>query len=110
YHAGIPDMSSMSHRPPALEVTPIVVDGTMYVITPTGIVAALDPATGTKRWRYDAGVNPHRGYCDFASRDVRRAAHRPRCGDRKALHELRIGRRCRSAKGAPLRAGGVRVL
>jgi quinoprotein glucose dehydrogenase len=70
YHTGIPDMSSMSHRPPALEVTPIVVDGTMYVITPTGIVAALDPATGTERWRYDAGVNPHRGYGDFASRGV----------------------------------------
>jgi quinoprotein glucose dehydrogenase len=70
YHTGIPDMSSMSHRPPALEVTPIVVDGTMYVITPTGIVAALDPVTGTERWRYDAGVNPHRGYGDFASRGV----------------------------------------
>ncbi len=70
YHARIPDMSGMDHRPPALEVTPIVVDGTMYVITPTGIVAALDPATGTERWRYDAGVNPHRGYGDFASRGV----------------------------------------
>src|SRR2546430_4537584 len=70
YHTGIPDMSSMSHRPPSLEVTPIVVEGTMYVITPTGIVAALDPATGTERWRYDAGVDPHRGYGDFASRGV----------------------------------------
>src|SRR2546425_9711852 len=70
YHTGIPDMSSMSHRPPSLEVTPLVVDGTMYVITPTGIVTALDPATGTERWRYDAGVNPHRGYGDFASRGV----------------------------------------
>jgi quinoprotein glucose dehydrogenase len=70
YHTGMPDMSSMAHRPPALEVTPIVVDGTMYIITPTGIVAALDPATGTERWRYDAGVNPHRGYGDFASRGV----------------------------------------
>ncbi|MGE5803679.1 MAG: PQQ-binding-like beta-propeller repeat protein, partial [Gemmatimonadota bacterium] len=69
YHAGIPDMSSLS-RPPALEVTPIVVDGTMYVITPTGIVAALDPATGIERWHYDAGVDPHRGYGDFASRGV----------------------------------------
>src|SRR4051812_27816163 len=70
YHASVTDMSSMSHRPPALEVTPIVVDGTMYVITPTGIVTALDPVTGTERWRYDAGVNPHRGYGDFASRGV----------------------------------------
>jgi YD repeat-containing protein len=30
----------------------------MYVITPTGIVAALDPATGTERWRYDAWSQP----------------------------------------------------
>ena len=70
YHTGMPDMSSMSHRPPALEVTPLVVDGLMYVITPTGIVAALDPATGVERWHYDAGVDPHRGYGDFASRGV----------------------------------------
>src|SRR5213592_257219 len=70
YHTGMPDMSAMSHRPPSLEVTPIVVDGTMYVITPTGIIAALDPAAGAERWRYDAGVNPHRGYGDFASRGV----------------------------------------
>src|SRR5204862_521527 len=63
YHAGIPDMSSMSHRPPALEVTPLVIDGTMYVITPTGIIAALAPAsgevrafdvrTGAQKWSFD---------------------------------------------------------
>ena len=70
WHANLPDMSGMSHRPPALEVTPIVVDGTMYVITPVGIVVALDPATGVERWRFDAGVDPHRGYGDFASRGV----------------------------------------
>jgi quinoprotein glucose dehydrogenase len=70
YHTGMPDLSGMGHRPPALEVTPIVVDGTMYVSTPTGIIAALDPATGSERWRFDAGVNPHRGYGDFVSRGV----------------------------------------
>jgi quinoprotein glucose dehydrogenase len=70
YHTGMPALTGMGHRPPALEVTPIVVDGTMYVSTPTGIVAALDPATGTERWRFDAGVNPHRGYGDFVSRGV----------------------------------------
>src|SRR5204863_4235127 len=70
YHTGMPDLTGMWHRPPALDVTPIVVDGTMYVSTPTGIVAALDPATGTERWRFDAAVNPHRGYGDFVSRGV----------------------------------------
>ena len=87
YHTGIPDMSGMGHRLPALEVTPIVVDGTMYVSTPTGIIAALDPATGTERWRFDAGVNPHRGYGDFVSRGVtfwrdRRAAAGSACATR----------------------------
>ncbi len=70
YHTGEPDMAGMSHRPPALEVTPLVVDGLMYISTPAGHVIALDPATGVERWRFDAGVNPHRGYGDFASRGV----------------------------------------
>ncbi|HMJ58854.1 MAG TPA: pyrroloquinoline quinone-dependent dehydrogenase [Gemmatimonadales bacterium] len=70
YHTGEPDMASMSHRPPALEVTPLVVDGLMYISTPAGNIIALDPVTGAERWRYDAGVNPHRGYSDFASRGV----------------------------------------
>ncbi|HEV8400080.1 MAG TPA: pyrroloquinoline quinone-dependent dehydrogenase [Gemmatimonadales bacterium] len=70
YHTGEPDMAGMSHRPPALEVTPLVVDGLMYISTPAGHVIALDPATGAERWRFDAGVNPHRGYGDFASRGV----------------------------------------
>jgi quinoprotein glucose dehydrogenase len=70
YHSGLLDMTGRRHRPPQLEVTPLVVDGLMYVITPTGIIVALDPATGVERWRYDAGVDPHRGYGDFASRGV----------------------------------------
>jgi len=70
YHTGEPDMAAMSHRPPALEVTPLVVDGLMYISTPAGSIIALDPSTGVERWRFDAGVNPHRGYSDFASRGV----------------------------------------
>ena len=70
YHTGEPDMAGMSHRPPALEVTPLVVDGVMYLSTPAGRIIALDPATGAERWRFDAGVDPHRGYGDFASRGV----------------------------------------
>ena len=70
YHTGLLDMSGRSHRPPQLEVTPLVVDGWMYLSTPVGVIAALDPVTGVERWHYDAGVNPHRGYGDFASRGV----------------------------------------
>jgi quinoprotein glucose dehydrogenase len=57
-------------RPPALEATPIVVDGTLYLSTPLGRAIALDPFTGKERWRYDPGVDPNRGYGDFASRGV----------------------------------------
>ncbi|MFN2571804.1 MAG: pyrroloquinoline quinone-dependent dehydrogenase, partial [Gemmatimonadales bacterium] len=70
YHVKLPDMSGMSHRPPVLEVTPLVVDGVMYLSSPVGVIIALDPATGVERWHYDAGVDAHRGYGDFASRGV----------------------------------------
>ncbi|MBX3174961.1 MAG: pyrroloquinoline quinone-dependent dehydrogenase [Gemmatimonadaceae bacterium] len=56
--------------PPSLEVTPIVVDGVMYISTPLGRVIALDPGTGAVRWRYDAQVNINAGYGDFTSRGV----------------------------------------
>lgn len=56
--------------PPSLEVTPILVDGTLYISTPLGRVMALDPATGRERWRFDAEVNINAGYGDFTSRGV----------------------------------------
>lgn len=55
---------------PSLEVTPLVVDGTMYISTPLGKVFALDPVTGRERWRFDAKVNPEGGYGDFTNRGV----------------------------------------
>ena len=69
FHTGEADVDTKG-RPPALEVTPLVVDGTMYVSTPLGRVYAVDPATGSVKWRYDAGVDPTKGYGDFASRGV----------------------------------------
>ena len=56
YHTGEPviDVS----RQPSLQVTPIVVDGVMYISTPLGKVMALEPATGREIWRYDARVDP----------------------------------------------------
>lgn len=68
--------------PPSLEVTPILVDGTLYLSTPLGRVIALDPATGRERWRFDAEVNVNAGYGDFTSRGVSswRDAAAPRDG------------------------------
>jgi len=70
YNTGEAGIQPEHGRPPALEATPLVVDGMMYIGTPTGLVIALDPATGEQRWRYDPGVDPDRGYGDFAARGV----------------------------------------
>jgi quinoprotein glucose dehydrogenase len=70
FHTGEAGVTPRRGRPPALEATPLVVDGTMYLSTPLGRVIALDPATGRERWRYDPGVDSERGYGDFASRGV----------------------------------------
>ena len=39
-----------------LQTTPLVVDGTMYVVTPRQKVVALDAATGRQKWTLDSGV------------------------------------------------------
>src|SRR5258706_425107 len=70
FHTGEAGITPRRGRPPALETTPLVVEGTMYLSTPLGRAIALDPATGRERWRYDPGVDSERGYGDFASRGV----------------------------------------
>ena len=54
----------------SLEVTPLVVDGTMFISTPLGRVMALDPATGAERWVFDAQIDRSIGYGDFTNRGV----------------------------------------
>ena len=39
-----------------LQTTPLVVDGTMYVVSPRQKVIALDAATGRQKWTFDSGV------------------------------------------------------
>ena len=46
----------------SLQVTPILVDGTLYACTPRDRVFALDPETGRELWRYDPGVDASRFY------------------------------------------------
>ena len=68
YHTGEP-LPTRDHRR-SLEVTPIVVNGVMYISTPLGKVIALDPVTGTEKWKYDAGVDRGVNFGDFTSRGV----------------------------------------
>jgi quinoprotein glucose dehydrogenase len=46
------------------QTTPIMVDGTLYLTTPTNQVIALDPERGTQRWRYDPKIDPTWNYGD----------------------------------------------
>ncbi len=54
----------------SLEVTPIVVNGVMYISTPLGKVVALDPVSGVEKWKYDARVDPGIRFGDFTNRGV----------------------------------------
>ncbi|MBL0892000.1 MAG: pyrroloquinoline quinone-dependent dehydrogenase [Gemmatimonadaceae bacterium] len=78
--------------PPSLEVTPLMVDGSVFVSTPLGRVFALDPATGAERWRFDAKVPANAGYGDFTNRGVAwwRDAQADARGDSSAVCARRV--------------------
>lgn len=61
----------MTHR--AMEASPIVVDGVMYVTGPWSVVYALDAKTGRLIWQYDPQVQgpyARRSCCDAVNRGV----------------------------------------
>jgi quinoprotein glucose dehydrogenase len=71
YHTGevAPEFAGR-RRQRSLEVTPLVVDGRMFVSTPLGRVMALDPETGRELWEFDPQVDRDVGFGDFTSRGV----------------------------------------
>ncbi|WPP50463.1 pyrroloquinoline quinone-dependent dehydrogenase [Catalinimonas niigatensis] len=54
----------------AFEATPIMVEGTLYLSTPSNRVIALDAVTGNEKWMYDPRVNLKNGYSEITSRGV----------------------------------------
>jgi quinoprotein glucose dehydrogenase len=54
----------------AFEATPILVEGRLYLSTPTDQVVALDPASGRELWRYDPKIDRGRRYAEATSRGV----------------------------------------
>ena len=68
YRTGEAEIRTGNNR--ALEATPIMVEGTLYLITPLARVIALDPATGQERWVYDAGLDRTIRFGDHTSRGV----------------------------------------
>jgi len=54
----------------AFEATPIVVDGMMYLSTPSSRVIALNPETGEEIWVYDPVIDIPQGSSELTSRGV----------------------------------------
>ncbi|HUM66023.1 MAG TPA: PQQ-binding-like beta-propeller repeat protein, partial [Chitinophagaceae bacterium] len=54
----------------AFEATPLMIDGILYVSTPTNRVIAIDAVTGKEKWIYDPQVNLKAGYSEVTSRGV----------------------------------------
>jgi quinoprotein glucose dehydrogenase len=70
FHTGEGAPEFKTRAPTALEVTPLVFRGTMYLSTPLGRVFALDPVTGKQRWVFDPHVDRTTQFGDFANRGV----------------------------------------
>jgi quinoprotein glucose dehydrogenase len=64
YHTGDVSDGSRYPRKSAFETTPILVDGTLYFSTAFNRVIALDPETGTERWRYDPKIDLYTEYSE----------------------------------------------
>lgn len=70
FHTGEAAPEFKTRAPTALEVTPLVFGGTMYLSTPLGRVFALEPTSGAQRWVYDPQIDRTINFGDFANRGV----------------------------------------
>jgi len=71
YHTGetAPEFETR-RKQRALEVTPLVIDGRMFVSTPLGRVMALEPETGRELWKFDPKIDRTITFGDFTNRGV----------------------------------------
>jgi quinoprotein glucose dehydrogenase len=70
YHTGETSFVKDSEQKSTFEVTPIVVDGTMYLSTGFNKVIALDAATGQPKWIYEPLVDRNADFSEVTSRGV----------------------------------------
>ena len=54
YHSGDFSKGEKNHGGTALQVTPLMIDGTLYFCTPYNRAIALDAETGREKWVFDA--------------------------------------------------------
>ena len=70
FHTKAVPPNDYSARIAAFEATPVLAGGSVYVITPYDQVIALDPGTGTEKWRFDPHVATDRHYSEATARGV----------------------------------------
>jgi len=57
YHSGDMSKGDANHGGTALQVTPLMIDGTLYFCTPYNRIIALDAETGAEKWKFDSHAN-----------------------------------------------------
>jgi len=75
-----------------IECTPLVTEGTMYLVTSAGRIAALDPATGTQTWSFESHNDPNRSGHQRASRGLAYWSDGKKNGERRILYGTPDGR------------------
>ncbi len=73
------------------EATPILVNGSLYLSTPTNIVIALDPETGRERWRHDPKIPRDLFYSEATSRGVSSWIDETREPGTECAHRIFVG-------------------
>jgi quinoprotein glucose dehydrogenase len=75
----------------AFETTPLMIDGVLYLSTPTNRVIALDAGTGAERWVFDPQIDRSRDYSEVTSRGVAAWADPELAPDDPGYRRLYIG-------------------
>src|SRR5207237_9767454 len=70
YHTHALEPETSLNKKAAFEATPILFEGSLYLITPFDKVIALDPATGAEKWTYDPKVDRNADYSEVTSTGV----------------------------------------
>ena len=61
-HGELGPQDASTGRRPSFSATPLLAEGKLFVITPSGSAVALDPETGKVVWRYSTGLAPRRSW------------------------------------------------
>jgi len=75
-----------------IECTPLVAEGTMYLVSAGWRISALDPATGVRKWSFDSHNDPGRSGHQKASRGLAYWSDGKTNGERRILYGTPDGR------------------